>query len=1305
MLINEVMASNAATLADEDGDHEDWIELLNAGDEALNLAGYGLSDDVGDPFRFIFPDVVIGAGETMLVWASGKNRTQAGAPLHTIFSISSAGEEVLLSAPDGTLLDMLEPTNIPTDISIGRLPHDLTGWYFFDEPTPGAPNMSTPWQGIQAPPAFSHPGGFYGQPFSLSLSADAEAVIYYTLDGSEPDSANVSGSSFQYKNQYPMHPGDPVGPFLDGHFQTHVYHEPIPVEDQSGSDGIHQINTSYTRHPLNLQVHPMQGMVVRARAYREGYLPSEVFTHTYIVGEEILGRFDLPVVSLTLPDTSLFDYYRGIHVAGKAFDDWRADNPSEELWPAAPANWGYRGNDWERRLHLELFTPQGHPLLRQNLGARIHGGWSRSNHKKSFRVYARNVYDTNNEIEHVFFPGYGRPLDGHESGVFKRLLFRAGGNGNRMIRDVVSQDLMWGTHVGVQRASPAVFFVNGVYWGILNFRDRQDRYHIAYEYDIDPDNVIIIDSPHAITGSSQLEEGEVEDLELFNQLFRLIVDKDMSNDIFYQKAREQLCIDSYIDYYLLFIYLANSDWGGRDNVGAKHFRFWRARETSHKPFQDGKWRVMVWDFDNGFSDYNYDLLTDVFDPGNDPSAMILGLAENDEFKHLFINRLADLMNAHFLPARALDILDQRLQAVAGEALADQDRWLVNPIHNVSHMQNFLQGRPVRQRMEAMDLFGLPDTSFVTLRTNPQQGHIRINSLHIADGLPGVDDPGNWTGNYFHGVPIQVEAIPGPGMIFSHWEGLPPGTPARTTIDLVQDTVLRAHFWDGVIHYWHFNYLPDEDFLESVNADYSLFPEDALITYPGEGPGFMDRVLPGTSLNAHMGAQAGYALRVRNPSDTRDLVIRAPSQGFGDLSFSYAVQRTSHGPHEHALYFSSDNGDSWQLIESGLPVTMDYQLQSFDLSAWEGTADNPDLLLKISFMGEGAGQVAGNTRFDNMVLKVSALDLPGENLPPASMNMSYKALIEARHGQGPYQYSLTGGRLPEGLVLTGNGIITGTPQKEGSWTFEVEVKDARQAHASATYQISVFGEHLIHYWHFNDLKENPGDTVYADYSATQQPGHLYYHGSGPAYMDRVEGTPVNNWSDVPGGYGLRVRNPSANRELRFVAPTSGFDHIRFSFAVHRTNNGARWQVLQYSPDGGHSWHDADSPFRITTDYQVRQVDLRSISELDDNDELMFRILFLGPEAANSSGNNRFDNIAVHGIPPPEHIHRDELFLYPNPVSDGIIYFLAPYSVSLYDLFGRRVHRQENTTSVVLPPLSPGIYILVSDDGQYARIVIP
>jgi hypothetical protein len=73
-LINEFMASNTQTLADEDGDFPDWLELFNPGEDLIDLTSYGLSDDPNDPFKWVFPHGVLHPGTPRLVYASDKDR-------------------------------------------------------------------------------------------------------------------------------------------------------------------------------------------------------------------------------------------------------------------------------------------------------------------------------------------------------------------------------------------------------------------------------------------------------------------------------------------------------------------------------------------------------------------------------------------------------------------------------------------------------------------------------------------------------------------------------------------------------------------------------------------------------------------------------------------------------------------------------------------------------------------------------------------------------------------------------------------------------------------------------------------------------------------------------------------------------------------------------------------------------------------------------------------------------------------------------------------------------------------------------
>lgn len=140
VVINEIMSSNQSCIADEDGEFEDWIELYNAGNEAVNLEGYYLSDKPKKPLIWKFPKIVLQPGEHLVVWASGKDRRD-GDQLHTNFRINRQGEPLTLTMPDGrTAVDRVKAVYIPQDTSYGRLADGEIDWRYLLVPTPGSSN-------------------------------------------------------------------------------------------------------------------------------------------------------------------------------------------------------------------------------------------------------------------------------------------------------------------------------------------------------------------------------------------------------------------------------------------------------------------------------------------------------------------------------------------------------------------------------------------------------------------------------------------------------------------------------------------------------------------------------------------------------------------------------------------------------------------------------------------------------------------------------------------------------------------------------------------------------------------------------------------------------------------------------------------------------------------------------------------------------------------------------------------------------------------------------------------------------------
>lgn len=173
--------------------------------------------------------------------------------------------------------------------------------------------------------------------------------------------------------------------------------------------------------------------------------------------------------------------------------------------------------------------------------------------------------------------------------------------------------------------------------------------------------------------------------------------------------------------------------------------------------------------------------------------------------------------------------------------------------------------------------------------------------------------------------------------------------------------------------------------------------------------------------------------------------------------------------------------------------------------------------------------------------------------------------------------------------------------------------------------------LVHYWNFNGVTDEI-ETVAADYSIIAGTPNITYPGTGDGYMDEVSGDILNAQNGDPAGNGLRPRNPSDTRSLVIAFPTTGYENIMVSFATTRTNSGATEQYYTYSLDGGLTYTNeglATTTFFPTTDYSLVSVDFSSIAGAENNAGFIFKIDFGGANASGSSGNNRFDNLAVTG----------------------------------------------------------------------------
>lgn len=142
VVINEFLASNTSTIADPQGEYDDWIELRNLTGSTVNLTGLYLTDEPSNPRKWAFPSgTTIAANGYLLVWADENGTATSG--LHASFKLSAAGEQIYLidtDANNNQVLDAITFGAQATDVSYGRTAANADAWSTMS-PTPNAANQ------------------------------------------------------------------------------------------------------------------------------------------------------------------------------------------------------------------------------------------------------------------------------------------------------------------------------------------------------------------------------------------------------------------------------------------------------------------------------------------------------------------------------------------------------------------------------------------------------------------------------------------------------------------------------------------------------------------------------------------------------------------------------------------------------------------------------------------------------------------------------------------------------------------------------------------------------------------------------------------------------------------------------------------------------------------------------------------------------------------------------------------------------------------------------------------------------------
>ena len=622
----------------------DWVEIYNSTGSAVSLAGYGLSNNPKNPAKWVFPDISIEPGEYLLLYATGSADKAQKKNLKLNFCISSTGEALFFFDPNGKLIDKLSAGRMRSGQSYGRDGSDNR--FYYAEPTPGAQNGKG-YEGITQLPAFSVTPGIYDNAVTVAITAGEGETIRYTTDCTTPNAS------------------------------SEVYSGELSISKNS---------------------------VIRAAAFRDGYLSGDVATATYLFRSDGVNHA-LPVVTLVTDPDNLWNSKTGIYATGDQFDPDAASYAdtlkSATYYQAKFATEEQVDTIWEKPAAFSLFDDNGKQVFTQNVGIRIAGSFGRGRAQKGFNVIARKEYGKGS-MEYPFFEN--RPYT-----EYKAVVLRAGAQDqNRSkIRDELASGLLEGTDINIlyQAYRPTVLYLNGEYWGVYFMKEKRNRFFVAQHENTENNVDLAIGK-----GFKQRSYGDNSD---WVSLYEYATSHDLSSADAYNYVAERMDVDSFRDYMIAEIYNGNTD--------TYNFQYYRLK--------GGKWKFIFYDFCWGFQSPGHETLA--FRMGKTPSdvcsaKLFAAMIQNKGWRDSFCRRFGELLNTAFAPERVSALIEELYGYVEPEIKREREKFnkdtfmgVKQPNTNlgtyegfqseISKLKEFAQKRPEEIKRQLQSNLGLSDS--------------------------------------------------------------------------------------------------------------------------------------------------------------------------------------------------------------------------------------------------------------------------------------------------------------------------------------------------------------------------------------------------------------------------------------------------------------------------------------------------------------------------------------------------------------------------------------------------------------------
>ena len=501
--------------------------------------------------------------------------------------------------------------------------------------------------------------------------------------------------------------------------------------------------------------------VYRFRFYKDGMLPSPIVTRTYIKTD---NQYGIPVISVVTANDNLYNTEYGIWAKGP---NGLAGNGQTDL-----CNWN---RDWDRPASFEVIDQSNRMILNQEVEICNSGRYSRSYEPHSLKIEVKKKYGYDNYLPFI-------PFSDKQYNKYKSLKIRNGGNSfQARFRDAAIQQVVLrsGVNLECQTYQPVHQYVNGVYKGVLNFRETNNKDYAYSNYGMDEEDVDFfkIDHKNGNTGHGYGYIQSQGSPDAWDEWFNL--SKTANKEESYNRICQLVDVEEFANYMAIEFLLYNSDWP-RNNV--KVFR--------RQP--DGQFRFILFDIDNilGFGANINDNPFMVFDGEEYRTVMVTlfhNMLKNSTFNKLFVDSYCIMAGSVLQPDYIRPIINELGTRAAREMAFNNE----SPQSDINMILNNITVSYLETKV-----YQLKSWSYITTTSFfPVKKIISSNLPHAILTLNGLPIPtGTFNGNVFS--ESTVSAIAPPGYTFKEWRsssGATVSTKPSYKLKSSMDETLKAIF--------------------------------------------------------------------------------------------------------------------------------------------------------------------------------------------------------------------------------------------------------------------------------------------------------------------------------------------------------------------------------------------------------------------------------------------------------------------------------------------------------------------------------